>query len=290
MDSKNKDLYLDELIEINNILERDYLSYYDRMSKVLLYEFKKYRQVGKNYFSLTEYFDIICNADIPPKQSEIRKTEKLIECLVFLSKNLITNAGIEELYPELTNLELHKLILWNPDANSDVRDIFNSAPSSDILTLRKKLKKGVYGNYKRFMEYLHSNNSLSYANYKVEKERFLSVYGKEKSKKYLGRLFDFERNFKFKIDSYTYNKIKTLRRHNIISMDGIDTFDLIDLKENIAPVYWSRIPKILWNGIKGEYTKIRRIKNEHIKNIRKSVFIFRYNKYSDRINNLKSWH
>jgi len=289
---KQSDHYLEELLEINEILEKDYLSYYDRMSKVLLYEFKKYRQVCKNYFSLTEYFNFMVD-EIPPQQSEIRKVEKLIDCLVLLSKNLISANGISELYSEFSDLNLHKLILWCPDKNSDVREIFSAAPSSEILALKKEIKKSVYGNYKRFFSHLEkliSLGNLTYPIYKIEKERFFSVYGKEKSKKYLGRLFNFEREFKFKIDKYTFNRIKTLRRENILSIDGIDAYELLDLRENIAPVYWHRISKVLWNGIKGEYNKIRRIKNSKVKDLRKGVFIFRYNKYSTRINNLKLWH
>lgn len=286
-----EDKYLEELLEINEILEKDYLSYFDRISRILLFEFKRYRQIGKNYFSLDEYNNLLLSStEIPPLQSEIRKTEKLIECLVFLSANRITTFGISELYPELAELELEKLILWNPDENSDVREIFFSAPSKDILKLRKKIKKGVYGNYKRFMEYLSSNNNLTYSKYKQEKERFIAVYGREKSKKYLSRLYDFERKKKFKIDSSIFNKIKNLRQKNIMSIDGIDTYDLLDLREKIAPIYWHRISKVLWNGIKGEYNKIRRINNPNIQKIRKEVFIIRYNKYSNRINNLKLWH
>lgn len=280
--------YLERLEYIYSILRKDNLSIYDRISKIIIYEYDIYREIFKNFFTLSEYLDII-TTDIPPSIVEIRKIERLVECIVYISKYKLSKNGLREKYPEFSTL-LEKYILWDINEQSSILEIYNCLESSDILKLKKKIKKGTYGNYKKFFEYLSNIPNLTYNQFKVEKKKFLSVYGKEKSKKYLNRLLNFEMTTKFKIDSYIFNRIKKLRERNIISRSGLDINELIDLKENIAPVYWSRIPSILWGGLKSEYKKISKIKNKKRKKDRIDVFIFRYNKYSTRINNLKLWH
>lgn len=282
--------YLEELADINEILQKDNLSIYDRIFKVILYEFDIYREIFKNYFSLEEYLSMVEIADdIPPTITEIRKIERLVDCLVNISKYKLTKVGLREKYPELATI-LEKYIIWDINEKSSIQEIYNCVESSDIIKLKKKIKKGIYGNFKKFYNHLLEIQDLTYQRYREEREIFLSVYGREKSKKYLSRLYNFEMNTKFKIDSYLFNRIKALRERNILSIDGIDIYDLIDLRENIAPIYWHRIPRIIWNGFKKEYNKIKRIRNLERKITRKGVFIFRYNHYSDRIKDLKLWH
>lgn len=282
--------YLEELADINEILQKDNLSIYDRIFKVILYEFDIYREIFKNYFSLEEYLSMVEIADdIPPTITEIRKIERLVDCLVNISKYKLTKVGLREKYPELATI-LEKYIIWDINEKSSIQEIYNCVESSDIIKLKKKIKKGIYGNFKEFYNHLLEIQDLTYQRYREEREIFLSVYGREKSKKYLSRLYNFEMNTKFKIDSYLFNRIKALRERNILSIDGIDIYDLIDLRENIAPIYWHRIPRIIWNGLKKEYNKIKRIHNIERKTTRKGVFIFRYTHYSDRIKDLKLWH
>lgn len=283
--------YQEELITIGNILQKNYLSIYDRLYQVIIYEFENYREILKKYFSLQEYFDMIVS-EIPPSQIEIRKLEKLVECLQYISKNKLSRLGLREKYPEFSK-ELNKYILWDINESSQLMEIYSAVETSDIIKLKKKFKKSVYGNYKKFIEHLnelYKSGNLTYKLFKEEREKFLSVYGREKSKKYFSRLYTYEYSTKFKIDSYLFNRIKTLRKKNIYSLEGMDVYDLIDIKENIAPIYWSNINRVFWKGLKREYNRILKTPSKKKKIQKMSVFIFRYNKYSDRIKTLKLWH
>lgn len=283
--------YQEELITIGNILQKNYLSIYDRLYQVIIYEFENYREILKKYFSLQEYFDMVVS-EIPPSQIEIRKLEKLVECLQYISKNKLSRFGLREKYPEFSK-ELNKYILWDINESSQLMEIYSAVETSDIIKLKKKFKKSVYGNYKKFIEHLnelYKSGNLTYKLFKEEREKFLSVYGGEKSKKYFSRLYKYEYSTKFKIDSYLFNRIKTLRKKNIYSLEGMDVYDLIDIKENIAPIYWSNINRVFWKGLKREYYRILKTQSKEKKIQKMSVFIFRYNEYSDRIKKLKLWH
>lgn len=294
-------IYYEELMHIGQILNNPDITFFNKIAEVLLYEFNKYRQIGKNYFSIQDIMAMTINPmDIPPSIVDIRKVERLIDCLVFLSKNLITKQGIAELYPEFSDLHLQSYVLWDilydettNSYNYDILDIFNMANSKDVEKIKKKIRKGVYGNYKKFkshLDQLANDGLLTYVRYKEEKNRFIKVYGKTNSQRYLGRLKDFESTYKFKIDKYIFNRLKQMRKDNIYSYNGLDIIEILDLKEVLAPILYSRIQNgnFFWKGLKGEFKRISRMKKGPARSTRKDVFIFRYERYSERI--IRLWH
>lgn len=213
------------------------------------------------------------NNDIPPTTGEILKVKKLQELIDLIKNDLITKIGVREKYGEFSKYNMSQYIPGDPLSfyleTGNYRRLFMMIKSSDVKLAKSKLKKGT------LEEFLSKvNRGMSYPVFKKERENFLAFCSNpSKTKKILQQV---EYSTKFKIDPYTYNLLKTLRKKNLLNFSAISVDDLINVKVNLAPVYFCRFSKLLWGGLKKEIKSLSRVKNKNSEQYKKRLEIFLY--------------
>lgn len=208
------------------------------------------------------------NDGIPPTKSEITRIDNLQDLIFYIKNDLITKKGIEEKYPNFSYLK--KYIIGNPlefyIKTKKYFSIMEMVKSSDVLESIKKIKKI------RLNTFLKECQNVTYLEFK-EKRKNWEAINKNKHKE----LNDFELSHKFKIDNYCFNYLKKLKRKNQLNLSSLEINELLELQNIIAPIYWDRINKFLWNSFTKELKSLRREKNKERFNTRLNVFLQRYN-------------
>lgn len=251
------------------------------------YEYLKEQLIGQlktwtyNPSLLSEILlvDDIAYKNKPLSIEEINLLKKLDDVISIIFKDQITRIGLMEFYPEFPELEQYILgdIIKMYYDQGEWHQLCSMTRSTDVLSAIKSIRKPT------IKTFLKKNKDVSYSEYLKNKQNFIALYP---SGKYAKELDEFEQNHKFKLDKYTYKSIKNIVKVNKILLAGIDAEYLIDLKENIAPIYWERISKILSPKLNKRIKQLKRIKNEKDKNRQIEVFLWRHKKYQERLKKL----
>lgn len=218
------------------------------------------------------------NNNLPPTDAENTRLGKLTELITLIKKDLITKIGIYEFYPEWKYLD--KYIIGNILKCADYYHLSQMKLSVDVKLALESYKKITFTRFKNKVV----KGNLSYIEFKKERRCFESMYPGNKYKEKLNSL---ELNTKFKITKYCISLIKKLRYQTIYNIDIVNVDLLLDLQQNIAPIYWNRIDKTLWRGIK-EFKSIVRLKEINFEkyDTRKKIFLDRYIFFYDRLSNI----
>lgn len=265
--------------QINKILLNKNIKKSKKIEEILIIQsFSKNRTIF--HLSYEELLNIVLQLDnnnIPPTNYDFKRLKKLQELINLIKHDLITITGIKEKYTEFSFLSDY--ILMDPlefyKKSNNISAINNMIECSEVIEYKSNLKKI------RLNTFIKKIQNISYTEFKKERKNFEAIHGR---KKYKHKLDYLENTIKFKLDPYCLKKLKELRKKNVIST--IHWYDLADLQIHLPPIYWNRIPKLLWKGLKGEFKRIKRIKNPELKKLRISMFISRYIQYSSRLEKL----
>jgi hypothetical protein len=231
-----------------------------------------------SYDELLSFLITKSENQLPPTVDENNRLEKLTKLIQLIKADLITVAGIHEFYPEWKYLE--KYIVGNILKSDDYSHLSKMVLSYDVKLALLSYKKTSYTKFKNKV----IKGNLSYREFKKERRNFEAMHH---DGKYKDKLNDLEENTKFKITPYCITLMKKLRHQNIYAINIFDVDLLLDLQQNLAPIYWRRINSTFWKGIK-EYKSIIRLKEINFEkyDARKKVFLERYIYFYDRLSNL----
>lgn len=209
------------------------------------------------------------NNNIPPTKSEIDRINSLNDLIWYIKNDLITNIGIKEKYPTFSYLS--KYIIGNPLNYYLQTDKYfclqKMVKSSDVIESIKSIKKI------RLKTFLKNCQNITYVEFKEKRKNWESI---NNSKKHKDELDKFELSHKFKIDKYTFNYLKQLKRKNQTDINSLEYTELLELQIIISPIYWDRINKFLWGGFTKELKSLKRERNKKRFSIRLEVFLQRY--------------
>lgn len=231
-----------------------------------------------SYDELLSFLITQTDNNLPPTVTENGRLEKLTKLIQLIKADLITVTGIHEFYPEWKYLD--KYILGNILKSADYNHLSQMIQSSDVKLALLTYKKTSITKFKNKV----IKGNLSYIEFKKERKNFEAMYP---DGKYKEKLNDLEDKTKFKITPYCISLIKKLRHQTIYGIDMFNVDLLLDLQQNIAPIYWRRINKTFWKGII-EYKSIIRLKEINFEKYdkRRKVYLGRYIYYYDRLSNL----
>lgn len=230
--------------KVNDILLNTTLSNFTKLEEIIL--------LSIEYHPHTEYlppfetlYSVVESQSLSLTVEEIKSIRELLHLRYLINKDLISRRGVKELYPQYSNRILKSRLKFDPiniyKRGKDILHLFSMVETSDVVKLKSKIKP------LSLRQLFNKAKRLTYPEFTYWCDVYRLFHGNKDDAK----IFEFERNHKFKLTPKSIYLLKTIRRKKILG-EPISYFDLSSLERELGSFNFYRVPKIIWKGLSKE--------------------------------------